>query len=372
MDDPFLTTQILTYMGNKRKLLKSIEDVIIIVKKELNTDKLNIGEGFSGSGVVSRLLKKHSSSLYVNDIAGYSETLNKCFLSSPDKNTLENICFYIKEGNNLLEDTNNNNLLIPWISKHWAPQNNNISIGERTYYTCDNAKRIDILRNYINTIPNDYKHFLLASLLVESSIHNNTNGQFAGYYKDENNIGAFGGKNKVDLQRITKPIELKVPLFHLNNCNVSISRKDTNEWVTQIPELDLVYYDPPYNKHPYNIYYFLLDIINDWNLSIDIPDTYRGQPKNWIASEYNSSKNAKKAMDSLISNTKSKYILLSYNDGGIIPINELDSILEKYGTVYKIPVEHKTYNRLKGLSNYKRKNEYKGVKEFLWFIHKNN
>ena len=42
--------------------------------------KLNIGEGFSGSGIVSRLFKNNSENLYVNDIAGYSYTLNNCYL----------------------------------------------------------------------------------------------------------------------------------------------------------------------------------------------------------------------------------------------------------------------------------------------------
>ena len=34
----------------------------------------------------------------------------------------------------------------------------------------------------------------------------------------------------------------------------------------------------------------------------------------------------------------------------------------------KRPIEHKTYNRLKGLSSYKRTGEYKDVKEFIWVI----
>ena len=33
--------------------------------------------------------------------------------------------------------------------------------------------------------------------------------------------------------------------------------------------------------------------------------------------------------------------------------------------VEKIPITHKTYNRLKGISNYKREKEYKDVKEFI-------
>jgi adenine-specific DNA methylase len=85
---------------------------------------------------------------------------------------------------------------------------------------------------------------------------------------------------------------------------------------------------------------------------------------------YNSVTHAKRAMTDLITNTRAKYIMLSYNDGGIIPIVELDKLLEETatGTVKKIPIDHKTYNRLKGISNYKRTGEYKPVKEYLYVI----
>ena len=49
-----------------------------------------------------------------------------------------------------------------------------------------------------------------------------------------------------------------MPIFFNNHCKVFVSQGDTKHWTKQIPELDLVYYDPPYNKHPYCIYYFLL------------------------------------------------------------------------------------------------------------------
>ena len=77
----YYTEQIITYMGNKRQIIPHIEQIINIIKKNLGKDKLTIGEGFSGSGVVSRLFKNHAVKLYVNDLAGYSKTLNQCYLS---------------------------------------------------------------------------------------------------------------------------------------------------------------------------------------------------------------------------------------------------------------------------------------------------
>ena len=122
--------------------------------------------------------------------------------------------------------------------------------------------------------------------------------------------------------------------------------------------MDLVYYDPPYNKHPYCIYYFLLDIVNNWNTDM-IYQIHTEDNQKVEKIKLLQQKTRKKKFEDLILNTNSKYILLSYNNGGIIPLNDLDSILNKYGTVEKIPVTHKTYNNLKGIANYKRKEEKK-------------
>jgi adenine-specific DNA-methyltransferase len=269
-------------------------------------------------------------------------------------------------------------LYSPWISGNWAPAAPTITEADRVYFTYENGKRIDAIRNYIDTIPLEYRSFLLAPLLVQCSIHNNTNGQFSAFYKDATaSKGAYGGKNGIDLKRITHPITLPYPLLESDHpCDVIISQLDTNIWAKNLKnnnvEMDIVYYDPPYNKHPYNNYYFLLDIINTWDKTITIPRTNRGQ-SNRTKSLYNSttSTKAKDAINDLLLNTNAKYIILSYNDGGIIPIAELDTLLAKHGkSVEKIPIDHKTYNRLKGISNYKRTKEYKEVKEFMYVIKK--
>jgi len=364
----YLTKQIITYMGNKRKLLAYIDNVLDDICEELQCDILTSGDGFSGSGIVSRLLKRRSKKLYTNDIAGYSKTLNTCYLSTPTSNMRGRINTYIDTANDIANNTTE--VSEPWISKHWSPKDSTILESERAYFTRDNAVRIDAIRDYIETIPVKYRDHIKAPLLVESSIHNNTNGQFSAFYKDGNNIGKYGGKKEIDIKRITQQIKLPYPIYDTNKCDIHVSQMDTNEWVKKIPEVDVVYYDPPYNKHPYDIYYFMLDIINNWNKELDIPNTNRGQPNNRTKSKYNSSIHAESALIELLSNTQSKYILLSYNDKGIIPISKMDTILKIFNNVQKIPIDHKVYNRLKGISNYKRDKEYANVKEYLYVIQK--
>jgi len=381
MEEEYFTKQILTYMGNKRTFLHQIDLIISFIKSELGENNINIAEGFTGSGIVTRLFKnrvmsdndssQELKSLYVNDMAGYSKTLNECYLTSlKDLNTddFENIGLHFKKLKKFLSTKNNPN---PFISKYWSPQNdNNIKEGERAYYTHKNACNIDKIMYYIkNYVEPEYRSFFIGPLLVQCSIHANTNGQFSAYYKNEEKTkGMYGGKKSVDLKRITGEILPMMPVLTEHKANIHISQLNTNDWIKTIPKVDLVYYDPPYNKHPYNIYYFLLDIINKWDTKMEVPDTYRGQPKNWEKSSYCSLKNAKKSFEDLIKNTKSNFILVSYNDRGIIPLNELDEILEKYGTLKKIPVEHKVNNKFIGIAAKKRKKKNKKIEEFLWLL----
>ena len=79
----------------------------------------------------------------------------------------------------------------------------------------------------------------------------------------------------------------------------------------------------------------MLDIIAKWDTSAIIPDTVRGQPKNWKRSNYNSITNAKTTFEELIKNTNSNYILISYNNTGIIKPEDMHLYLNKYGLVIK-------------------------------------
>jgi adenine-specific DNA-methyltransferase len=380
----YLTEQIITYMGNKRKILPYIENALLDIRDDLKVDWLSCGDGFSGSGIVSRLMKLYSDELWVNDLAGYSKTLNECFLANLSEKEMDELSGYIEQANSFAgmkskktkhKSKSNVDFDSGYIQKYWSPKSKRVvKDRERAYFTNENGRRIDRYRQFIREMPKKYRSFLLASLLVESSIHNNTGGHFASFYKKDG-VGHFGGKNENDLGRIMDPITLEMPVLYNvgldgddggQEFEYDIRQMDTNEWVKKIPELDVVYFDPPYNKHPYNIYYFLLDIINDVDTEYDIPDTLRGQPKTWKQSEYNSFTKAVDAFEDLIMNCNAKYILVSYNNNGIIPLDKMERILKKKGKVSLVELEHKTYNKLKGMAKYKTKEKKKKITECLY------
>lgn len=369
--DPYFKEQILTYMGNKRKFVEPLSGILTRVEEQIGKKKgeLVMGEGFSGSGVLSRLFKTHSKNLFTNDIAGYAKTLNMCYLSNVSKSDKVKLISIIGAANDFVN--NSDSFYEKFISLYWSDFGEKNRKDTRSYFTEENALRIDKYMHFIkNKVHKSIQHFLMGPLLVECSMHNNTNGQFSAFYKDGNGIGKLGGKKEIDLKRITKPITLTFPVLKTTKCLSNVSQMDTNKWVKTIPMVDVMYYDPPYNKHPYSIYYFLIDIINNWDTEIEVPDTNRGQPKTWIKSDYNSFTNAEETFEDLIKNTKAKCIILSYNNGGIISIKNIDKILKKYGKVEKIPIDYKVYNKLKGIAAYKRKGENKKVNEYLWVLYK--
>ena len=123
MTDAFFNNQILTYMGNKRKFISSITRIIEQIKKKCKKEKLEIAEGFSGTGIISRLFKENASNLYVNDLAGYSQTLSQCYLATPTGEEREFIQYYIEDANRFVDSPD---IMVPlWMRKHWSPKDEN-------------------------------------------------------------------------------------------------------------------------------------------------------------------------------------------------------------------------------------------------------
>lgn len=135
------------YICNNRKLLNEINNEVILIKETLNKEKVSTADLFSGSGIVARLLKQHSTDLYANDLEEYSYIINDCYLTnSIDFNEEKYNHYYLLISNEL-----KSNLIEGIITKEYAPNDdNNIQEGERVFYTNQNAKIIDTIRNAID------------------------------------------------------------------------------------------------------------------------------------------------------------------------------------------------------------------------------
>ena len=360
---PFFNSHLITYIGNKRRLLPFLHQGFLKIRNKLGKRSMVILDGFAGSGVVSRLLKSFAEELYVNDFEDYAETVNRGYLMNESEIDSEKLRGYIAWLN---ENKLKASKKCGFIEKNYAPKDDAyVKVGERVFYTNINARIIDTVRKLINDIPEPYKTLCLAALIVKASIHNNTSGVFKGFHKRDG-IGHFGGQGENALTHIMGEISLDVPLFSESECPVSIYKQDINVLVKDraLPLFDLVYYDPPYNQHPYGSNYFMLNIINGGK-PIAIQNGVSGIAEEWNRSAYNKQKVAEEAMKRLLADTRARFIVISYNNEGIIPIDSFKEILSYYGNWEFMEQDYNTYRGSRNL----RDRDIK-VKELLWILEK--
>ena len=362
----FLTTQIITYIGNKRSLIGHIENEVKEISSIIGTNHLVCGDLFSGSGIVARMLKKYSSKLIVNDLENYSSMINSCYLTNKNDFPANEYRILQAQIKNRCEKEK-----IPGIiTENYAPQDDgNIRAGERVFYTHENALLIDTYRNLIDEVveKENLKKFFLAPLITEASIHVNTSGVFKGFYKDKNTgIGCFGASGKNALPRIFGKIDLKEPVLSNFSSQVEIYKKDAVILSKELKKLDIAYLDPPYNQHPYGSNYFMLNLILKNKLDAEISPV-SGITQDWNRSAFNKPVSALSSMEEIIKNLDAKFIIISYNSEGFISFNQMSDMLHKYGSLKTVEI---SYNTFRGSRNLKNRNLH--VSEYLFVLQKNN
>lgn len=361
----YLTTQIITYIGNKRLLLGTIQKEIEIIKRRLGKRKLVCADLFSGSGIVARMLKQHASVLIANDLETYSFMLNRCYLSNRKDFQAEKYFEYRTAIERQFFEAK-----VPGIiCGYYAPKDTDaIQEGERAFYTRENAERIDTYRMLIDRIVgrDPYRIFFIAPLLTEASVHVNTSGVFKGFYKDKRTgIGCFGGTGKNALSRILGQVELPVPVFSSFSSRTELYQEDTVQLSQKLRKIDVAYLDPPYNQHPYGSNYFMLNVIAENALPGSQLSTVSGIPSGWNRSSFNRRKDALSSLERAVSFLDAKYVIISYNSEGFIQLDEMQSMLKKYGKVKKVET---AYNTFRGSRNLSARNIH--VSEYLFVLEK--
>lgn len=361
-EDPrFLQEQIITYLGNKRRLLDFIGRAVTQVRARLGGRKLRCFDAFAGSGIVSRYLKQHSDLLYTNDLEEYSRVLNTCYLANSDTVQAARLPELHARLMQEIESTPTPGLL----AELYAPQDDaHIRPGERVFYTRRNAIYLDTARRCIGELPEAVQPFFLAPLLCEASIHTNTAGIFKGFYKNRSGIGQFGGSGANALQRILAHIALPLPIFSRFDCEHHVLQSDATAAAASLPELDLAYLDPPYNQHPYGSNYFMLNLL----LRYQRPQQFSrvsGIPTGWNRSPYNKRARVQTALDSLLATIPARFVLISYNSEGFITLLAMLDLLRKHGRVEHMQTDYATFRGCRNL-----RSRALSVKEYLFLLEK--
>lgn len=335
------------YIGGKSLMLDNIASVI----RERTKDVSVITDIFSGTGVVAQSLKSRGYAVNSNDILYFSYVLNKGTLemNEPVSPRLREIINHL----NHLSVENS-----PWfdIGDAFIYQNYSPHDGcERMYFQCDNAIRIDLIRQEIERLGNqltENEYFYLLALLINAVPYvSNITGTYGAYLKywDKRTY------NNLTLEEI--PIERSEIECHCYNMEA--------QKLAEMVESDLVYLDPPYNGRQYLPNYHVLETIARYdNPRIKGVTGQRDDPER--ISDFCKKGKAKDTFMKLFQSLNCRYLLLSYNNEGLLTTEEMSQLLQEVGMPDTFQLFEYDYRRYKN----KIPNNKAGLKEQLYFIQK--
>lgn len=326
-------------------------DNIVNVINERTKNVRSITDMFSGTGVVSKTLKGLGYSLNSNDILYMSFVLNKGTVgqNSPISNETREL---IKHLNNLtLENCPWFNLEDAFIYQNYSPHDQ----CKRMYFQCENAIKIDLVRQEIERLKKDItesEYYYLLSLLINAVPYiSNITGTYGAYLK----YWDKRAYNKLLLKEIEiEPCEAECHCYNLDAMSFA---KQT--------ESDLVYLDPPYNGRQYLPNYHILETIARY----DYPEIkgvtgIRVEPNKM--SDFCKKAKAKDAFIELLQSLKCRYILLSYNNEALLSTEEMTDVVKNAGIANSFHLFEYDYRRYKN----KIPNNKAGLKEQLYFVEK--
>lgn len=324
------------YYGAKTKLLPFIES---IVKKTGVNGTSNFVDLFAGTSAVGKHFKKLGYTVISNDTLEFSYALAKTYIELNEEPQFTKLKSHLKlkNGNENLFDYLNKlkTRKEGFMFENYSPN------GGRQYFTDENALRIDTFRYLIEEWKEEKKiseleyYYLITSLLRGVNLTSNVSGTYGAYLKTWD-------------KRALNPLILEpVDIIPSKNKNKAYKR-DANELIKEIHS-DILYLDPPYNSRQYASNYFILELIAEGWFKTK-PEIY-GETgmRNYDhqKSKYCSKKTALNALEDLILNSsKSQYIVLSYNNEGVIPQTAIEQTLGRIGTVETFTENHKRYKSI--------------------------
>ncbi len=345
-NDNYVYNQLIPYIGNKRKLIPLIEQAI---------HKTGVTRGvffdvFAGSGVVSRLAKAFGHKVISNDWEPYSYTINHAYIKQNRAPAFRKLGGMQKA----FDILNNLKPRKGYIATYYCPKHdeNADPDRERMFYTQENGRRIDAIREKIeeweeNGIINENeKRALLAPLIFQAAYCSNTSGVFKAYHR------GWGGSTNTALYRIRSKLAVEPPIFLNNRQRNEVYQEDANELVSEI-KCDIAYIDPPYNQHQYGSNYHLLNTIDLWDkpeINKEILIGGRTVNKSAIRKDWRTERRslycyrdtAPQAFRDLIRKLKARYILISYSTDGLI---SFDALLDMFAEKGRLDIVTKRYKR---------------------------
>jgi len=309
----------MNYIGSKRSLIPFLKAVIEDVAGTDLHEKV-FCDIFAGTGIVGSTFKPQVKKVIANDWEYYSYVLNRNYIG----NHLE----MADKGDWLAKLNQLEGVEDGFIYKNYCKG----SDSGRQYFSDENGKRIDAIRIQIERwrkskeISEDLYFFLLASLIESAD-------------KLANTTSVYGAFLKQLKKTANKPLIITPAVYSVNENTHEVYCQDANSLVKNI-EGDILYLDPPYNSRQYGANYHLLNTIAEYK---DFAPRGKTGLREYLRSSYCGKKTVLPAFESLIKNSNFKYIILSYNNEGLMTLKDVESVMSRYGHYDYVSQEYQRY-----------------------------
>ncbi len=328
----------MNYIGSKLSLLDFLEETIRLVTGYQDGDPYVFGDLFAGTGVVGAAFKKKGCRVIANDIQHYSYVLNKHYIEnhSPIDTSLLD---YFNE--------------LPGI-EGFVYQNYCLGSGSgRNYFSDENGKKCDAIRTALETlyqnkeIDQSQYYYFLASLINSIDKYANTASVYGAFLKHLKRSAA-------------RPFQLELLPIVDGPLGGEVHLDDVNHLIREI-EGDVLYLDPPYNARQYSANYHVLETISRYDSPVLTGKTgLRDSSKQ--KSRFCSKRTVAEAFEKLVADAKFSYLFLSYNNEGLMSLDTIRSIMEKYG---RYEVYTKEYRRFRADKEENRNHKGNATVEYL-------
>lgn len=328
------------YIGNKSKLTPYILDKV----EQLIGKNGTVADIMAGTGTVALELRKAGYSVIASDVMTYSYhhlMVNLCLDSAPpflglagqgvinqnEGDAYEAVLTYL----NSIEPKNG--FFFKEFSPGGTPQN---GCDPRKYFTTENAKKIDAIREKINewidngSISKEEESLLKHTLIMAVNEVANISGTY-GYFLADFKKNA---NTMIDL----KPME-----FYAENPTGHMVKLGFAENLAATITADLCYIDPPYMKRQYAANYHILETIARG----DFPDAVgKSGLRDWWEqhSKLCTKTRGLQSFEKILGDMHCNKYLISYSEDGLFSLQQLEECFSKFGIV---DVQEIDYNRFR-------------------------
>lgn len=332
------------YIGNKESMVEEIDS--FIESRVESEESLTLFDAFCGTGAVSDRLK-NKFNLVINDNLKWATvyTAGRLYASS---------CHFERLGFDPFAFLNQSDEKVQgFIYKNYAPTE-----SSRMYFTPENAARIDYFRKQIeewhkNKLLSEAEYMLLLASLVES------------VSRVSNTAGVYGAFLKKWDGRALKPIEFIKPAYNAcDSLNIKIYNDKTENIISDV-KCDILYLDPPYTQNQYGTQYHLLEtlILNDHP---SVSKVTGSRPVMPMRSDWSKEYKAHILLDRIIANTTARYIVMSYNNDGLMSKEYIEAVMKRYGKPETYCCKKISYKKYQNWKSQNHKEHF----EYLFFVEK--